>query len=155
MSLTLIIILIISGLLLLLLEVLVIPGTTIVGVAGLILIAFSVWEAYSVFGSPTGHYILAGTIVLTILSIFLALKSNTWNKLMLKTEISGKVNEIDLMKIHTGDSGKTISRVTPSGKAVFNNEFFEVHSNGDFIDQETEIVVTQIVDNKIFVKRKT
>ncbi|NTW25123.1 MAG: hypothetical protein HGA37_10505 [Lentimicrobium sp.] len=155
MSLTLIIILIIAGLLLLLLEVLVIPGTTIVGVAGLILLAFSVWEAYYVFGSPTGHFVLLGTIVLTILSIYLALKSDTWNKIMLKTEISGKVNEIDMLKIHTGDSGKTISRVTPSGKAVFNNEFFEVHSNGEFIDQETEVVVSQIVDNKIFVKRKS
>lgn len=155
MSLTLIIILIIAGLVLLLLEVLVIPGTTIAGVAGLILLAFSVWEAYYVFGSPTGHLVLLGTIVLTILSIYLALKSNTWNRIMLKTEISGKVNEIDMMKIHTGDSGKTISRVTPSGKAVFNNEFFEVHSNGEFIDQETEVIVSQIVDNKIFVKRKS
>lgn len=155
MSLTLLIILIIAGLLFVLLEVLVIPGTTVVGIAGFVLIVFSVWEGYRVFGAPTGHFILAGTVVLSILTIVVAFKSNTWNRLMLKTEISGRVNEIDTEKVHEGDVGKAVSRITPAGKAVINDEFFEVHTNGDFIDQEMEIVVTQIVDNKIFVKLKS
>ncbi|KAF0198659.1 MAG: hypothetical protein FD166_1300 [Bacteroidetes bacterium] len=155
MSLTLIIILIVAGLLFILLEVLVIPGTTVVGIAGVALIAFSIWESYHVFGSPVGHYILFATFLITLITIVLAFKSNTWHRLALKTEIRGKVNVIDFDSIHPGDSGKAISRISPSGKAVFNDEFFEVHTNGDFIDQETEVVVSHILDNKIFVKRKT
>ncbi|MBK6347965.1 MAG: NfeD family protein [Bacteroidales bacterium] len=155
MSLTLIIILIVAGLLFVLLEVLVIPGTTVVGIAGVALIAFSIWESYHVFGAPTGHYILIGAFFLTLATIVLAFKSNTWNRLALKTEISGKVNEIDFENIHPGDSGKAVSRISPSGKAIFNDEFFEVHTNSDFIDQETEVVVSHIIDNKIFVKRKS
>lgn len=154
MSLTLIIILIIAGLLFLLLEVLVIPGTTVVGIAGFALIIFSVWESYNVFGSPTGHFVLLGTIFFTILTIYLALKSKTWNRIMLKTEISGKVNEIDSTKVQAGDSGVSVSRLTPGGKALINDEYYEVHTNGEFIDQESEIVVTHLADNKIFVKRK-
>lgn len=154
MSLTLIIILIIAGLLFLLLEVLVIPGTTVVGIAGFALIVFSVWESYNVFGSPTGHFVLSGTIFFTILTIYLALKSKTWNRIMLKTEISGKVNEIDSTKVQAGDSGISVSRLTPGGKALINDEYYEVHTNGEFIDQESEIVVTHLADNKIFVKRK-
>lgn len=154
MSLTLIIILIIAGLLFLLLEVLVIPGTTVIGIAGFALIVFSVWESYHVFGSPTGHFVLIGTIFFTILTVYLALKSKTWNKIMLKTEISGKVNEIDSTKVQAGDPGVTVSRLTPGGKALINNEYYEVHTNGEFIDQESEIIVTHLADNKIFVKRK-
>jgi len=154
MSLTLIIILIIAGLLFLLLEVLVIPGTTVIGIAGFALIIFSVWESYHVFGSPTGHFVLIGTIFFTILTVYLALKSKTWNKIMLKTEISGKVNEIDSTKVQAGDPGVTVSRLTPGGKALINNEYYEVHTNGEFIDQESEIIVTHLADNKIFVKRK-
>ncbi|GAP44494.1 NfeD-like C-terminal, partner-binding [Lentimicrobium saccharophilum] len=154
MSLTLIIILIIAGLLFLLLEVLVIPGTTVVGIAGFALIIFSVWESYHVFGSPTGHFVLLGTIFFTILTIYLALKSKTWNRIMLKTEISGKVNEIDTTKVQAGDTGISVSRLTPGGKALINDEYYEVHTNGEFIDQESEIVVTHLADNKIFVKRK-
>ena len=154
MSLTLIIILIIAGLLFLLLEALVIPGTTVVGIAGFALIVFSVWESYHVFGSPTGHFVLSGTIFFTILTIYLALKSKTWNRIMLKTEISGKVNEIDSTKVQAGDSGISVSRLTPGGKALIKDEYYEVHTNGEFIDQESEIVVTHLADNKIFVKRK-
>lgn len=154
MSLTLIIILIVAGLLFLLLEVMVIPGTTVVGVAGFALIAFSVYESYHVFGTPTGHFILLGTIFFAILTIYLSLKSKTWNRIMLKTEVDGRVNEIDENVVKAGDSGITVSRLSPSGKAIINDEYFEVHTNGEFIDQETEVVVTQLFDNKIFVKRK-
>jgi len=155
MSLTLIIILIVAGLLFLLLEVMVIPGTTVVGVAGFALIAFSVWESYHTFGTPIGHFVLLGTIFFTILTIYLSLKSKTWNKIMLKTEVDGRVNEIDTNNIKVGDSGVSVSRLAPSGKALFNNEYYEVHTNGEFIDQETNILVTHFLDNKLFVKRKT
>jgi membrane-bound ClpP family serine protease len=155
MSLTLIIILIVAGLLFLLLEVMVIPGTTVVGVAGFALIAFSVWESYHTFGTPIGHFVLLGTIFFTILTIYLSLKSKTWNKIMLKTEVDGRVNEIDTNNIKVGDSGVSVSRLAPSGKAIFNDEYFEVHTNGEFIDQETNILVTHFLDNKVFVKRKT
>lgn len=155
MSLTLIIILIIAGLLFLLLEVMVIPGTTVVGVAGFALIAFSVWESYHTFGTPLGHFVLLGTIFFTILTIYLSLKSKTWNKIMLKTEVDGRVNELDTNHIKVGDSGISVSRLAPSGKAIFNDEYFEVHTNGEFIDQETNILVTHFLDNKVFVKRKT
>jgi len=154
MSLTLIIILIVAGLLFLLLEVMVIPGTTVVGVAGFALIAFSVWESYHTFGTPIGHFVLLGTIFFTILTIYLSLKSKTWNKIMLKTEVDGRVNEIDTNNIKVGDSGVSVSRLAPSGKALFNNEYYEVHTNGEFIDQETNILVTHFLDNKVFVKRK-
>ncbi|KAF0203524.1 MAG: hypothetical protein FD170_951 [Bacteroidetes bacterium] len=154
MSLTLIIILIVAGLLFLLLEVMVIPGTTVVGVAGFALIAFSVWESYHTFGTPIGHFVLLGTIFFTILTIYLSLKSKTWNKIMLKTEVDGRVNEIDTNNIKVGDSGVSVSRLAPSGKAIFNDEYFEVHTNGEFIDQETNILVTHFLDNKVFVKRK-
>lgn len=154
MSLTLIIILIVAGLLFLLLEVMVIPGTTVVGVAGFALIAFSVWESYHTFGTPVGHFVLLGTIFFTILTIYLSLKSKTWNKIMLKTEVDGRVNEIDTNNIKVGDSGVSVSRLAPSGKAIFNDEYFEVHTNGEFIDQETNILVTHFLDNKVFVERK-
>ncbi|GAB1405760.1 MAG: hypothetical protein PHX54_00700 [Lentimicrobiaceae bacterium] len=154
MSLTLIIVLILAGLVFLILEMLVIPGTTIIGLSGFALIVFSIWESYHSMGTPMGHYILAGTIFSVILTFYLALKSKTWDKLMLHTAISGKVNEIDTVAVQPGDEGKSISRLSPAGKALINNEMYEVHTNGEFIDQEMPIVVTHFSDNKIFVTRK-
>ena len=40
------------------------------------------------------------------------------------------------------------------GKALINGEFYEVSTDGDFVDPKTEILVLKIEYNKIIVKRK-
>ena len=117
---------IVLGLLFLILEILVIPGVGIAGVIGFILIAVGVWQSYAAYGAMAGHLVLAGTFVLTVVTLVLSLRGRTWKKLMLSTNIDGKVNTIDLSKIKAGDTGKTVSRLAPMGKAIINGEFFEV-----------------------------
>lgn len=154
MSFTLIILLVILGFLLILVEIFLLPGTSVVGIAGGILIAFSIWQAYSIFSPSTGHIIVLGTFIMLGITLFTAFKTKTWNRMMLHANIEGRVNVINSSNIHIGDEGKAISRISPAGTALINNELYEVHTNGDFIDQETEIVISKFEDNKIFVKRK-
>ena len=73
---------------------------------------------------------------------------------MLKVNIDGKANIIKEGSIKVGDVGKSISRIVPTGKALFNDEYFEVCTTGEFIDPEIEIEVAKIQHNKIFVKTK-
>ncbi len=154
MSLTLIVLLILLGLILILLEIFVIPGTSVFGIAGGVLIVFSVWQAYSIYGSSRGHIIVIATIAIIAATFVIAFKTNTWKRMMLHTNVTGRVNEIEIDKLHVGDTGKAISRISPAGTALFNNELYEVHTTGDFIDQESELLITKIEDNKIFVKLK-
>ena len=60
---------------------------------------------------------------------------------------------LQLDKIKQGDLGKSISRLVPAGKALFGDEYYEVHTYGTFIDQNTKIEVVKIENNKIFVKQ--
>ncbi len=152
MSWTVIAALIVIGLIFLILEILVVPGSTIVGVVGFILMAIGIWQTYIVYGSETGHYVLGGSVILTLGALALSLRSKTWNRAMLHTEIDGKTNVYETDKVKPGDTGKAISRLVPMGKALINDEYYEVRSTGDFVDQETEVVVTKIEHNKIFVK---
>jgi membrane-bound ClpP family serine protease len=145
---------IIIGLIFLALEILVIPGVGIAGVIGFILISIGVWQAYAGHGTVAGHLVLGGTFALTVVTLVLSLRGKTWKRLALSTSIDSKVNVIDADKIKTGDLGKSVSRLAPMGKAVFNGEFYEVSTNGDFIDQQTDIIVQKIEFNKIIVKRK-
>ena len=147
-------VLIFVGLLFLVLEILVIPGTGVAGIIGFILMGIGIWQAYSVYGSAAGHYTLAGTIVLTVLMLILALRSKTWKKIMLKKNITSKVNVIEDGKIAVGDEGKSISRLAPMGKALFGNDFYEVATTGEFLDNGENIVIEKIDGNRIIVKRK-
>ena len=97
---------------------------------------------------------LAGTIVGTVAVLAYSLRAKTWRRVALKTEINSRVNIIDENKLKPGDTGKSISRLVPGGKAVFNNEFYEVRSLGNFIDPGVDIIIDKIEDHKIFVKLK-
>lgn len=154
MSWTLIIIFLVAGLLLMLLEILVVPGATVVGILGFIAIGISVWQAYATHGTPEGHYFLVGAILFTILLLSFALKSKTWRKAMLGSEVNSRVNVIEAESVKPGDEGKTISRLAPVGKAIINNDYYEVHSLGEYVDPQTPIVVIRVEFSKIIVKPK-
>lgn len=146
--------LIIVGLLFLVLEILVIPGTAVVGIFGFGIMGVGIWQAYATYGTIAGHYTLGGTLLFTILSLYFSLKSKTWKKITLNDSVSSKVNVIEEDKVKPGDSGKTVSRLTPTGKAVINGDYYEVRSMGEFIDPGTKIEVIKVNFNKIDVKPK-
>jgi membrane-bound ClpP family serine protease len=154
MSWLLIIILIVLGLLFLLLEVLVIPGTTFAGILGFGLLFVGLWQAYASKGIVEGHITLGSTLVVTVITLYFSIKAGTWKRMALKTTIDGKMDQREGNEFNEGDSGTTVSRLAPSGKAMINNHIVEVHTYGEFIDHEKEIIVLSVKDNKIIVTIK-
>ena len=154
MSWLLIILLIVLGVLFLLLEILVIPGTTFAGIVGFVLVFVGLWQAYASKGIVEGHITLGATLVVTVVTLYYSFKAGTWKRMALKTTVDGKMDQLDGLSIKEGDTGTTVSRLAPSGKAMINNDIFEVHTYGEFIDQENEIIVISVKDNKIIVTTK-
>lgn len=139
------------GIIFLLLELLVIPGTTFIGIIGFISLALGVYQTFVIYGTSWGIFALIGTSIVSIVMLVLSLRSKTWKKAMLSTSITSKVNQ-DADKFKTGDKGRSISRLTPMGKARFGDEFVEVSTFGDFLDPEMSIRIIEIKNNKIFVE---
>ncbi len=154
MSWLLIILLIFLGVIFLLLEVLVIPGTTVAGIIGFAMIFVGLWQAYVSKGIMEGHITLGSTLVVTAVTLYFSFKAGTWKRMALKTSIDSRMDQLEGIIIKEGDTGNTVSRLAPSGKALINNEIVEVHTFGEFIDQEVEITVISVKDNKIFVTLK-
>ena len=156
MSITVIIILILLGILLFLIEFLLIPGITVAGIGGAILIVGGVIMSYHYHGSAIGNYTLLGTALISFLTVFFVLKSGTWRKIMLQKDISGKVNVVDQTgtEVKIGDVGKTVTRLNPIGKVVINGNYFEAQSLNKYIDQKTDIEVIKVLSNKLVVKLK-
>jgi membrane-bound ClpP family serine protease len=152
MTWTIIAVLIIVGFIFLLLEILVLPGTNVAGIIGFVLLIVGVWQAYATFGGKAGTITLIATVVVSAIILYYSLQAKTWRRVSLKSEISSKVNVVDEKKVKPGDRGKTISRLAPMGKAYINGVYVEVSSDGEFIDQNTEIEILKIDHNKIVVK---
>lgn len=148
-----IIILILIGLLMLILEILVLPGG-VAGVVGFCLMIAGIWTAYVNEGALAGNITLVVTLAVNIFGLVYALRSNTWKKAMLSAKIDGKVNVVNPTELKVGDFGRTISRCAPMGKALFQDKFYEVSTNTEFIDQDVEIEIIKIDGKKIIVKQK-
>ncbi|PIF05652.1 MAG: hypothetical protein CSA36_05610 [Draconibacterium sp.] len=147
-----IILFIILGLVLLLIEFAVIPGVTIAGIGGLLLLAGSIIIAFKAYGNFAGFLTLLVVIIVAPLMLYYFFKSRSGKKMILDSQISGKVKTINTDKIKPGETGKTIGRLAPSGKVKINGEVLAAQSTGAFIDQQTEIKVLKVLSNKIIVE---
>ena len=152
MSIFAIILLILLGLVLLLIEFAVIPGVTIAGIGGFLLLIASVYIAFTDLGTGAGLITLAIVLLLAPSMVYYFFKSRTGKKMILEKNIVGKVDLINAEKIKTGDTGKTIGRLAPSGKVRVNGEVVEAQSTGSFIDHNIPVKVLKIVSNKIIVE---
>lgn len=151
---TIIIALITIGLLLILLEILVIPGGGVVGIIGFFLTVVGVYLSFKHHGVYAGSFVLSGTVIFNVIALVLALRSKTWDRAMLKTNIDSRVNTIDSSKLKVGDQGVTVSRCAPAGKALIHGDFLEVQTRSEFIDENSTIEIIKLEGNKIFVKLK-
>jgi membrane-bound ClpP family serine protease len=152
MSLFAIVLLIILGIFLLLIEFLVVPGITIAGVGGVLLIVTGVFLSYSLHGLAAGNFVLLGSVLFMVITIFFSLRSNTWRKTMLESKLEGKVNTYDLSIIKPGDTGSAVTRLGPMGKVEINGVFYEAKTTDIIINANTEITVVKVLNDKLIVK---
>ena len=153
MSLLAIILLIVLGVFLFLLEGLLIPGITIAGIGGMLLLGAAVFFSYKYHGNFTGNIVLFSTLVVSLLTLILALRAKTWNRLMLHNNIDSRV-EVGLEDetVKPGDTGVAMTRMNPVGKVMVNELTVEGKSVSGVIDQQTKIKVIKVLGTQVIVK---
>jgi len=147
-----IIILLIIGIALIITELVFIPGTTIFGIAGLLMTAAGVIMAFVNFGTGTGFTVLGLSFVVLLVLLLVSFRSNTWEGLSLKSANTGKVNEDVKNNLWKGDQGITLSALRPGGKAEFNDVIVEVNTLGQYLEAGTKIRIIAIRDQRIYVE---
>ncbi len=146
--------LILAGIIFLLLEILVVPGATIVGLFGVGLVVAGIVVSFNHYGVAVGVMTLLGTLVVSLIAIAVALRSNTWKKAMHSSSLEGRVNVVETGKVVKGDEGLSITRLNPMGKALIGDEYYEVSSKDNLIPENKAVVVVKVEGNKIIVKLK-
>ena len=153
MSILAIILLIVLGILLFVVEFLLIPGVTIAGIGGAVLMGIAVYMSYKTHGNTVGNYTLIATLILTIGGFAYALRAKTWKRLALNKDIDGRV-EVGLEKetIKVGDRGESITRMAPVGKVLINGLVVEGKSQRGFLDQHTPVEVIKVLNTQVIIK---
>ena len=143
----------VAAIALLLAEIFLLPGLTIAGIAGALFAIGGVAYAYTV-GMTVGN-ITMGSSIVVFGGIFLWLmRSDSFHRVSLKTNIESTVESPRNMDLNVGDEGMTLSRLAPIGKARFHNITIEAKSTNDFIDENTPVVIVRIDGYNVIVEKK-
>lgn len=149
-----IVLLLVGGIILLVVEIIFVPGTTILGLIGGALMVFGVIIGYSKFGPQTGTIILVSSIVVGVAITIISFKSGVWKKFTLKDTNKSKFNENIKVKHLLGADGLTLSALRPYGKAEIYNSTYEVKTLGNYLPSGVKIKVINVdEDHKIFVQQ--
>jgi len=153
MDLVLIIGLILLGIFFMILEVFLIPGISVAGVASLICLITGIVLAYNNLGAVTGTWILAGSMLSLGVVLYLFFRSKTLDRMALKSEINSKTEPFQGLDVQPGDTGVTISRLAPIGKIRINGKTIEGRSENEMIDQNTPIQVIEVGSYNVLVRK--
>jgi membrane-bound ClpP family serine protease len=146
----LIITLILVGIVLMIAEILLIPGVGVAGILGLLSMGGSCWYAFYELGNIRGSVVTAVTAVVLVAFSVVVLRAKTWKRMTLNTTIQSKVNQL-AVELRVSDKGHTLTRLAPMGSARFGDEVVEVKALEGMIDTDVDVEICMIDDGKIYV----
>lgn len=158
------ILLLAAGFVLLVLEIFVIPGFGVAGISGIILIVLSIFLAMVKHPNPlkapkvelwSAFYTLSWSVIIVFTGFIAGMKflpeTKLWKKIILSSaEESGTAENNS--QGYLGKTGKTVSILRPSGRAVFDDKILDVLSEGEFIDKDKTVKVVKVDGNKVVVR---
>lgn len=153
MEVLIIIALILAGLLLFIVEVFLIPGISIAGIASAICLLYANYYAFDVLGPAAGFITLAASALGCIAVTIWFMRSKTVDRLSLKKTLDYKMDPLKGLDIHIGDEGISVTRLALIGNADIKGHIIEVRSADGLIDEKTPVYVERIVEGSVIVRK--
>lgn len=142
---------ILFGAILLVLEIVLLPGL-IVGIIGSIIMIFGLALMYKNHGTVAGHISLLTTAISTGGFLWWAFTSKAWDRFSLNTVNKAKAIDYLQQEVKEGDIATTISAMRPMGTVLINDKKYEAQSQISFIDVGKKVMVIEVLPNKLVVK---
>lgn len=143
-----------AALLLFILELFVLPGLSISGIASAAFYLYSIFYAFTEIGSTAGYITIGVSLFSIVLCLWWMARSKTIDRLSMKTTMADIPTSAQSLGLNVGDKGTTITRLSVIGNASFGTLPVEVYSTEGFIDEGTPIEIVRIEGANIYVKRQ-
>ena len=153
MEVLIIIALILAGLLLFIVEVFLIPGISIAGVASAICLLYANYYAFNELGLTAGFITLAASAIGCIGVAAWFMHSKTVDKFSLKKSLDYKIDPLKGLDINVGDEGVAVTRLALVGNADINGHIIEVRSADGLIDEKTPVYVERMIEGAVIVRK--
>lgn len=135
------------------LEIFFLPGITIAGICSLVFYGGGIYYAYTIYGSNGAVITLLIAAIATIATLIGFMRSRSFDKVALHTEIDSVVPSQVSPDIQVGDEGITLSRLNPMGTIKVGSHTLEAQAENELIDEETPVRITRIESNVVIVSK--
>lgn len=139
------------GIVLIVVEILFVPGTTFVGVIGFCLMAWGIWQSSQLYGVFTGAMVGLASLIVLVCTFYLGYKKGVWKNFALRQNNDVQIHLNLNKKVYVGQLGHSISALRPTGTAHFEQHKVEVQTFGEFLESNMPIKIIEIKGNEIFV----
>lgn len=150
----LILILVQLALVLLAVEVLIVPGFGISGIAAIISALVAEVLIFEEYGMLAAALSLAGFALLTVVLLVWVARSKTIDKVSLHSSIDSTNATKDQLSVKVGDEGVALTRLALIGNAEIAGKTVEVKSAGNFIEEGTPLVVVAVSEALVLVRER-
>ena len=137
---------------LLVVEVMLIPGFGFTGLLGVVSMVGAVFYSFFLIGSVAGWVTLAVACIICVSLFLWALYGNSLDRVALKKEIDSTVKENEIARFSVGDKGVSRTRLALIGEAEINGYIVEVKSESGFVNEGETIEVVRVSGDTVFVK---
>lgn len=148
----LILLLIVVSALLLVVELVLLPGITVAGLMSMAADCAAAYLAYLYHGYTGLIAAVIGIIVCSVIATTLSLRRRTWRMLSLESEIDGQSQSSPQDELRVGQRGTSVSRLAPGGKVRFGDTLFEARAREGLIAPGVEVEVTGFDNFTVIVK---
>ncbi len=143
------------GFILLLIELLIIPGFGLVGVLGLGAIGYGIYVATIRLSPIAGIVVSIASLAIVIGMVRFFPKTSIWKRLRLERTAGRKEGfRMKDLEPYLAKTGVTITPLRPSGVAKIENKRIDVVTEGIFLPKDTKIKVISVKGNRVVVRKE-
>ncbi len=136
----------------------IIPSGGLLAIAAIGLIGYSLYLVYTGVSLSAGYIMTGLDAVLLPVVVLLGLKLLARSPAALRTELSssaGVTSQSAELETYLGKTGRALTDLRPAGMARIADKRLDVVSRGEYIDKDTEVIVTAVTGNQVMVKKMT
>jgi len=140
-------------------EIFLVPGVGMFGVAAVCSLAFCGYQAFSIYGLATGGLVALVLFILAIIIVVVAVKvmmrTEAGKSIVLQASVTATAtdgHEKYDPDIWTGREMKAITDLRPAGNARFEDKTHQVYTEATFLHSGDMVRVFKVKDNKLYVE---
>ncbi|MEJ2661235.1 MAG: NfeD family protein [Desulfobacteraceae bacterium] len=144
------------GILVIIAEI-IIPSGGILAILAIGVFGYSLYIVFSQVSATAGMLFVMADLVIIPVLVYVGIKFLAKSPVTLSTRLSRKdgVTSQDVeQNAFLGMEGLAVTDLRPAGVAIIDQQRIDVVTRGEYLEKETEIVVTAVRGNQIVVKQK-